>query len=150
MPRKKPASASKKTLLNAQAERQVELAKITELIQTRGLIDVIEFVGWLPSEKPDVDSLLEMDLDGDIVWGNRAEAITENTPAVRVYIMPETSPADVRRILKKIITAIEEHGMPQEFVSYGELDLPPHVRQRLKTGRVFPESDAGSEVDNAS
>jgi hypothetical protein len=149
MPRKNTASASKKTPINP---RQAELAKITELVKTRGagLCEVIEFVGWLPSQKPDVDSLLEMDLDGDIVWGNRAKAITENTPAVRVYVQPKTSPAAVRRILKKIITAIEEHGMPAEFVSYGELDLPPHIRQRLKTGRVFPESDASSEVDNAS
>ena len=125
MRRSKSASVRrKKTPLNP---RQEERAKMAELIQTRGagLYNVIEFVGWLPSEKLDTDSLLEMDLDGDIVWGGRTNAITENTPAVRVYITPETSPADVRRILRKIIAAIEEHGMPDEFVSYGELDLPP-------------------------
>ncbi len=148
MPRSNAASArGKKTPVNS---RQAELAKMAGLIRTRGLTDVVEFVGWLPSEKPDVDSLLEMDLDGDIVWGNRANAIIDNTPAVRVYIMPETSPAAVRRILRKIIAAIEKHGMPAEFVSYGELDLPPHVRQRLKTGQVFSEGDASLEVPNAS
>ena len=46
-----PRNTPNKTSLNP---RQPELAKMAELLETRGLglEDVIEFVGWLPSAKP--------------------------------------------------------------------------------------------------
>jgi len=115
---------------------RTEKAKLSERLDIN---DVIEFKGWLPlRERPvrvrqDLEALLEMDLDGDILRGARMKLLADGEPPIRVCIKPGTQAGDVRRILKKVISAIEEHGFPEEFTSYGEMYLPPHIRHRLNS-----------------
>ncbi|HLX43603.1 MAG TPA: hypothetical protein VKR43_09225 [Bryobacteraceae bacterium] len=112
----KIALAEMRGLVPEEEEEEQEESKtfVDDKDGTLAKLRCTEFSGFAPdpAHHYSEDELLYMDADGDnVATYSDQPLIVKSLGTVGVYVRPETPPAEVVRLLRKIVGFIEEHGI---------------------------------------